>query len=449
MPFTGIVLLAWIPICAGLFALLSPVRAAAAAYLVGWLFLPVATIDIRGFWDLDKVLATNLGVVAGVMLFSPAAVFRFRPTGADALLGLFAALAFASSISNGLGVKDAVSALGHLVMYYGVPFIVGRIFCNTPLALAQAARLVVVGAACYTALAVFEWRMSPQVHHYLYGFFQHSWVQHVRWGFYRPIVCFPHALGLGMFLAWAGVLAIDLSQARALFGSEGKSRFLVGVIALGVLVTMSYGPWLLFLAGLAALVAWRIPSRRWIILLPVLFCTYWTVGRYSGFVDGAWMAETIGKLSEERASSLQYRIDAEEILLERAKQRPLLGWSGWGRSREDDHGNVLRTAADGLWVIFVGLYGIIGVLAFFSWWCAPIWMSWRAGGALEQVPAVRGCVIAVGMQAVNLLYNGFLSPVLTLLAGGVVAVLLDQEQRVRSRAASLSVAASVRVGSRA
>ena len=196
-----IALIAWIPICTLLFAFMTPVRAATLAYLGGWLLLPAMAIPIEGFWDFDKILATNCGVALGQLLFCSGQLRGYKVSLADVAVVAFAGGTFFSSIANGLGVYDGVASFGHKLLYYAVPFLVGRVCLKDRRSLLEAAEFIVYGAALYAILAVWEWRISPRIHITLYGVFPHSWSQHYRWGFFRPIVCFPHALGLGIFMA--------------------------------------------------------------------------------------------------------------------------------------------------------------------------------------------------------------------------------------------------------
>ena len=83
-----IVLLAWIPVCASSFAVMRPVRALTIACLGGWLVLPVFKIPVEGFWDLDKVVATNAGIALGTVLFCSRQLRGFRVTAADFILVL-------------------------------------------------------------------------------------------------------------------------------------------------------------------------------------------------------------------------------------------------------------------------------------------------------------------------------------------------------------------------
>lgn len=56
--------------------------------------------------------------------------------------------------------------------------------------------LKVLALAClaYSLLALWEVRMSPRLNREIYGFFGHSWSQHVRYGGYRPILFLNHGI---------------------------------------------------------------------------------------------------------------------------------------------------------------------------------------------------------------------------------------------------------------
>lgn len=428
-PFITFVLLGWIPACAVLFGLFRPVRALTLAYLIGWLALPMSRIPIEGFWDIDKILATNVGAVAGVLLFHSRRIKNPGLNAADILLAAFAVGAFLTSVFNGLGVKDGVSSLGHKVFFYAVPYVLGRLFLRNREELLEASRIVIVAAACYALLAVWEWRMSPQIHVALYGFFPHGWGQHIRWGFWRPIVCFPHALGLGTFMAWTALLGVWLWRRGQLQSFMGlPPGAIVALVLLGLLTSMSVGPWGLFAVGFTVLLLWRRRPRSKLVWLPAMFALFWMTGRYTGLTDGAWFTSAVAQVSEERAASLDYRIRAEELLLERAKERPVFGWGTWGRNRATDETGRDLVATDGLWIIFVGSYGLVGLLCFYGWWCWPLVMSATRPPAISYDPVVMPLLTVIGLQAVNFLFNGFLSPILTLMCGGVVSTLCCQRR---------------------
>jgi hypothetical protein len=417
-------LLLWIPVCTGLFAVARPARACALAYVVGWLFLPMLSIPIDGFWDIDKIIATNAGVFLGILIFCPNPLMGFRPTAADVILVVFAVGTMVTSVTNDLGIHDGLSEMGRKIFYYAVPFFAGRCLLRTREDLREACRVVVGAAAVYGLLAVWEWRMSPSLHVNLYGVFQHSWNQHFRSGAWRPILFLPHGLAVGSFFAWTAILAIWLwrtGQLRSLAGIP--AGWIAPLPLLGLVASMSMGPWGLFLAGCGLLLWWRRTGLRRAVLVPAAFAMLWIGGRYTSIMDGQWLAAAAANVSEDRADSLQYRIEAETLLIDRAKEQPIFGWGSWGRNRaKDEAGNDL-TATDGLWIIYTGAYGLVGLVTFYLWWCWPLWMSQRCSRVLEADAALMVLLIAIGQEAVNMLFNGFLSPILTLLSGGVVTSL--------------------------
>ena len=71
-------LFAWIPFVLCLFTVLQPRHAVIAAYVGGWLFLPVFGIDVKGLPPFTKVSATAYGVLFGALLFDLDRVQTFR-----------------------------------------------------------------------------------------------------------------------------------------------------------------------------------------------------------------------------------------------------------------------------------------------------------------------------------------------------------------------------------
>ncbi len=418
-------LLLWIPVCAGLFAMLRPARACVYAYVIGWLFLPMVRIPIEGFWDIDKVVATNAGVLLGTLLFCRRPLAGFRPHGADLLVIGFAVMTMVTSIVNNLGVYDGLSSSSHKLLCYAVPFVVGRCFLKTREDLREACRTILVFAGVYGVLALWEWRMSPNLHAGLYGFFQHSWNQHARGDSWRPILFLPHGLAVGSFFAWTALLGLWTWWRGQLHRLAGlPPTWVIIWPCIGLLTSLSLGPWALFLMGAGLLVVWHKTGSRKAVLVPAAFAVLWIVGRYSSVMDGQWLAAAAANVSQARAESLQYRIDAETVLVERAKERAVFGWGGWGRNRATDElGNSL-TATDGVWIIFAGAYGLVGVGLFYLWWCWPLCLSMRCSRAMEADASLMALLVGIGQEAVNMLFNGFLSPILTLFSGGVVTSLI-------------------------
>lgn len=414
------VLKAWIPACALLFAVLRPARACTLAVLIGWLALPMSKIPIKGLPDLDKVTTTSVGILLGTLFFQTNQLRGFRIGWGEVLVFFFASAAVITSVNNGLGAHDGYASMVDKLLWYGLPYMFGRVFLRTREDFRDACQVVVGAAAVYGLLAMWEWRMSPQIHNRLYGFFQHSWLLGARWGFFRPIVCFSSNLGLGGFFCWTGLLAVFLYRG-------GMLRPMLGIPALGwaiaplvgLVTSMSFGPWGLFLIGLGLVFFWQ--AKRWRALMWVapMFTLIWMSARYTGMSDGKWLTDLVAELSRERASSLQYRIDAETKFVAKSKApgHEWFGWGGWGRNRIRDESGKDLVALDGLWLILLSTYGLVGLMLFFTWWMYPLLQAVRAGAWLERDPAMLVLLVAVGLQAVNFLFNAFLDPVLTMLVG--------------------------------
>ena len=75
--------------------------------------------------------------------------------------------------------------------------------------------------------------MSPQLNNMFYGFFPHSWGQHMRGGGYRPLVFLEHGLRLGIFMAVAVLATIGYFRSR-----EGGNRASVMLAALWLFGTL-------------------------------------------------------------------------------------------------------------------------------------------------------------------------------------------------------------------
>src|SRR5262249_2615201 len=75
----------------------------------------------------------------------------------------------------------------------------------------------------YVPFALVEMRMSPQFHNWVYGYQQHSFLQTMRWGGYRPMGVMAHGLALARFV-FVGMLAalIVSREKRAIFGIPTK-----------------------------------------------------------------------------------------------------------------------------------------------------------------------------------------------------------------------------------
>src|SRR4051794_15631376 len=96
-------LYAWIPFVLCLFTVLKPRHAVIAAYVGGWLFLPVFGVDVKGLPPFTKVSATAYGVLFGALLFDTDRIQSFRFKWFDLPMALWCIAPLFSSVSNRIG----------------------------------------------------------------------------------------------------------------------------------------------------------------------------------------------------------------------------------------------------------------------------------------------------------------------------------------------------------
>ena len=126
-----IAMFGWIPLALGLFARLRAHRAAVAGFLLAWMFLPQSVYALPGLPDYSKVSAACLGILLGGMIFDFASFKAFRFSVVDIPIAALCIVPFFTSISNGLGAYDGISALLDKVLLWGIPWGIGRIYLGT------------------------------------------------------------------------------------------------------------------------------------------------------------------------------------------------------------------------------------------------------------------------------------------------------------------------------
>jgi hypothetical protein len=129
---------------------------------------------------------------------------------------------------------------------------------------------------------------------------------------------------------------------------------------------------------------------------------------------------TIATFAPERAESLAFRLKHEDQLLERALEKPIFGWGGWGRSRVVDEKGRDQSVTDGFWIIRLGLHGWVGYLSFFGLLAAPIYFLGRRRNASHATVGLG--VITAGALFYSI-PNAEMNVLTWLMAGAVVGYL--------------------------
>jgi hypothetical protein len=139
----------------------------------------------------------------------------------------------------------------------------------------------------------------------------------------------------------------------------------------------------------------------------------------------------------ERAQSLEFRIDNEDMLVRKALERPWLGWGRWGRSRVYDEEGRDLSVTDGLWIIVLGTGGVLALVAMTLFLSAPtVILLRRVPVACLSDPRLAGplaLTTALLLWQVDEILNGMIVPVYPMIVGAMVS--FGRSVAIASRAA--------------
>jgi hypothetical protein len=417
------------------FLALGPRRGMLASLLGGTLFVPVfvATAGV----SLVPILRTKAMFVAGVvvaasLLLDTRRWGRLRPGLLDLPMLVFCFTPFLAASANGLGAYEGWSAVIHASVVFGGPYLLGRLYLGDREGLADLAGALVVAGLVYVPLCLWEIRMSPQLHRLAYGFSPVAMFgQNIRFGGYRPVAFMSHGLMLALFMASATLVAWWLWRTgarRALTVLGLRIPMGLAAAALGVTTVLckSTGAVALLLVGAAVLEGTRRLRSPVLILALLAVPPAYCAGRLAGWTGEALLAAASGSVAAERAQSIEYRFENETLLVEKALQRPWLGWGRWGRSRIHDETGRDVSVTDSLWVITLGETGLVGLIALGLALGLPILLLLRAAPARHW--ADKGVASASALAAVALigmmddLLNTMATPAALAIAGALVSL---------------------------
>lgn len=430
-------LFGWIPFVLIIAKRLPPQRTIIFSFIAAWLFLPVATYTFVGFPDLSKSSAASYSVLLAVILYDSQRLFSFRPGWLDLPILILCISPFFSSLANGLGAYDGASATLNQIVTWGIPYLLGRIYLNNLSGLRKLAVGIFIGGLIYVPLCLYEVRMSPQLHRMVYGFFQHSFAQTVRYGGWRPTVFMKHGTEVGLWMMAAALIGIWLWQTGVLKQLWGiPMAWLVTALVITFVLVKSTGAYILLFLGIAFLLIGRqfltaIP----VFLLSAAICFHLVVNVVTHPGYNEQVLSLLGRIgiNQARIQSLEFRLENEKLLAEKARQQPLFGWGGWGRNRVTNDWGQDITTTDSLWVITFGVNGIVGLasmaavllLPSFYWFASR--SSTRAWLKRESAPASAIAVLLV-LYMFDCLVNAMVNPVYILASGGLSGLLLNPSQ---------------------
>ncbi len=439
---------AWFPVVLTLFAVLPARRAVLIGVLAGWMFLPVAEYVILFLPEINKMAVISFSVLLGIALFDGARILAFRPRWFDLPIAILCLVPVTSSLANGLGIYDGLSSVLQYLVHWGLVYFIGRLYFSDLEGLRELTVALFIGGLIYVPLCLYEVRMSPQLHRIVYGYHQHSMAQHMRFGGWRPKVFMDHGLMVGMWMTSATLCGLWL------WWTGARRRFLrvpmgvwVGMLLVTTILVKATAGIVLLAIGVPALAAVRyFRSYAPLAALTVLPFFYVAI-RLWGLWSGQGLVDLVeDTLGQDRAQSLAFRFENEDALAERAFERPLFGWGGWGRARVHDNAGKDVSVTDSQWIVTFGKNGLAGLAALFVTILLPAWLlGRRVPSKLWAHPSVAPCVVLALLLAlwmVDNMVNAMMSPVFLLIIGGLTGKLAVRELVVRSPQAAPQTAAS-------
>jgi hypothetical protein len=326
-------------------------------------------------------------------------------------------LVYGPTVLRGMAIYDgfSIALLDYTAL---IPLILGRKFFAHPDRHRLLLQTLVAAALCLSLLALYEIRMSPQLNNMVYGYFPHDWQQHKRAGGWRPIVFMNHGLQLALLFGCAVIAAIGLSR---VVPKHHRSRYLLagGWLLVTLFLSNSLGAFVI--AVLVLLVALLAPVRVQMIFAAAVAASVliFPMLRSADVVPTERLVSWAAAIEQDRANSLRFRFNNEDILLAHAAERPLFGWGLFGRSRVFTEEGVDDVVTDGAWIVALGKGGWVGYLTSFGFMALPlIFLAVsRRTGVIHPATAILCLVVAASL--IDLIPNGFLSPITMLAAGAL------------------------------
>ncbi|MGY3438295.1 MULTISPECIES: hypothetical protein [unclassified Marinovum] len=321
----------------------------------------------------------------------------------------------------GLLITDAIALTLTQILIF-IPFVLARQYLVE--AASQRLLLVVLmwSGLAYSIPSLMEVRMSPQLNIWIYGYFQHEFAQTYRFGGWRPTVFLYH----GIWLAFFAMMALTSAAALLKFETGRKMMFTAITLWLGVCLVLfkSLGAMLFAVILIPVVLLFGVRSQLKIAALLAVLAIGYPVLKAVDQIPTEQMLAAAGSIDPDRAASLLFRFQNEDMLLDRAYEKPLFGWGSWGRNLiYNDVTGALETISDGRWIIVMGQYGWLGFLAEFGLLVLPIFLLWRemlARKTEEISPYIGPLTLLLAVNAVELVPNATLTPLTWLLSGALM-----------------------------
>jgi hypothetical protein len=439
-----IVLFGWFFVVVYLFRVYSIQQAIVTSIIGGFLILPFGlAVDLPLIPPLDKASISSLSAFF-VLRFILGKRIKIPPK--FSLVGIFYIVCllvpFVTALNNsqpygfirGLTSYDALSALIQQWIVL-IPFILGYAFIRTADSILVLLKVLLIAGLFYSILMLFEVRMSPQLHNWIYGYHgMDGFSQHKRYGGFRPTVF----LGHGLYVAFFAVTVLFASEILLKIKERVSKRFSARQLTAYLFIV------LVFCKSAASIIygAVLLPIMHYgkarlqikIAVIIALFAIFYPLMRLYDVLPLADLLNFVTGFDMERGQSLDYRFDMEKTLLAHVREQVFFGWGGWGRNRVYSEEGFDLTVTDGYWMIIFGNYGLIGFLSVFGLLAMPIFKAAsvlkRKVKSFDQV-TLAGMSLILAINMFDLLPNDTLTPLTWLVAGALLGRSEELKKQLR------------------
>lgn len=391
----------------------------------GYLVLPVRFyIDFPLIPALGKEQIVAISALIGCKFIKKIRIYFIPKTGMERWLVIIILLTPIFTVLNngeaynfkpGLTFHDMFSMIVNTYIKI-LPLILGMQLVKTAEDQFALFKFLIISALFYSVLVLFEIRISPQLHTWLYGYFPHSFVQQKRFGGFRAVVFLGHGLIVSMYLAIAlGAFAILWKQKFKIKNIPPWGIIIYFVLLLFLNKTVSG-----FILGVLLFVsiAWLSQDNlRRLGLLLIYIVIFYPAISILGYFPHEALISLATDFDPERGGSLAFRFFHENLLLEHAQEKLFFGWGGWSR-------NLLEgSVKDGFWIGVFGVKGLVGFVALFSLPVLAIKRASKASKILNnnnEVRMVLGHALIVAVIMVDQIPNSSFNVLAVFLIGALL-----------------------------
>jgi len=436
-----VALFGFIPIVFYLFVRFPPQRAVIISFVVGWLFLPQASYPIPILPGYDKISAACYSILLATLVYDTARFTCFKPGWLDVPMLIWCLCPIITQISNG---GSPISPTFTQIISWGLPYFLGRLYVGSLDGLRQLAIGILAGGLAYIPFTLIEGTRGPILHQMVYGVSAfEDWSQALRAGGWRPVVFMQHGLMVAVWMMTAALMAVWLWQTGALKKFQGRNiKTLAIILMIAFFLCRSSGAYSLFVFALIVLF-----SAKWFrTSLPLLFIigyiVFYLYIAASGQFSSKEVIEFITPIfGEDRAGSLRYRFEMEEILGEKARQKFLFGWGDSGGNRVYNQYGDDISVTDSLWIIAFGSCGTVGLVSLFSSLLLPVivFAVFKYPARTWSNPKVAPAAalgVALTMYVFDCVLNAMTNPIFAMIAGGISSLVLKAPESLKTKKTS-------------